>query len=98
MVQLITNVPQYENDIAEEIRLFLGAVEIRPEGADASDVMTIVLDADAFRATGTLNGVSDSCEVLPDGGDALERKRQQKRAVKRLAYALLQWPAGFRRP
>lgn len=90
MVQLITNVPQYENDIAEEIRLFLGAVEIRPEGADASDVMTIMLDADAFRATGTLNGVSDSCEVLPDGGDALERKRQQKRAVKRLAYALLQ--------
>ncbi len=90
MVQLVTNVPQYENDIAEEIRLFLGAVEIRPDAPDAQFCMTITLDEAHLFAGGTLNGQSAGFAVLPDGGDPLERKRQQKRAVKRVAYALLQ--------
>ena len=95
MVQLITNVPAYENDIAEEIRLFLGAVEVRPDSADedsnpATDVMTITLDEKTATASGTLGTASASFPVSPDGGDILERKRQQKRAVKRVAYALLQ--------
>ena len=90
MVRLITNTPQYENDIAEEIRLFWGAVEIRPDAENPEAVMTVTLDTDRQLAYGTLGGASASFEVLPDGGDALERKRQQKRAVKRVAYALLQ--------
>ena len=90
MVQLITNVPAYENDIAEEIRLFLGAVEITGDAEAAGDRMTILLDADRLFVRGTLNGFSAEFAVLPDGGDALERKRQQKRAVKRVAYALMQ--------
>ncbi len=90
MVQLITNVPQYENDIAEEIRLFLGAVEIRAEAEAPTDVMTVTLDAAAKTASGTLNGASARFPVQDDGGDVLERKRQEKRAVKRVAYALMQ--------
>ena len=95
MVQLITNVPAYENDIAEEIRLFLGAVEVRPDATDedgnpATDAMTITLDEETATASGTLGTASALFPVSPDGGDILERKRQQKRAVKRVAYALLQ--------
>ena len=90
MVQLITNVPQYENDIAEEIRLFLGAVEIRPDAGDDAEQMTITLDEQKLIASGTYCGAAASFEVLPDGGDPLECKRQQKRAVKRVAYALMQ--------
>lgn len=90
MVQLITNVPAYENDIAEEIRQFLGAVEIRSDAEAAEERMTVLLDEAALWASGTLNGFSAGFAVEPDGGDPLERKRQQKRAVKRVAYALLQ--------
>ena len=90
MVQLITNVTQYENDIAEEIRLFLGAVEICREDAGAEYRMQIMLDREMRTASGTLNGESASFPVFPDGGDALECKRQEKRAVKRTAYALMQ--------
>lgn len=90
MVQLITNVPQYENDIAEEIRLFWGAVEIRAEAEQPEAVMTVTLDERQGVASGTLGSAAACFDVLPDGGDPLERKRQQKRAVKRVAYALLQ--------
>ena len=79
MVQLITNVTQYENDIAEEIRLFLGAVEICREDAGAEYRMQILLDRETRTASGTLNGESASFPVFPDGGDALECKRQEKR-------------------
>ena len=89
MVQLITNVPQYENDIAEEIRLFLGAVEIRSDAADPDLVMTVSLQEEDLYASGTLGKATAGFAVLPDGGDLLERKRQQKRAVKRVAFALL---------
>lgn len=90
MVQLITNVPQYENDIAEEIRLFLGAVEIRPDVSEPEYRMEITLDTENGTAFGTLNGETASFQVFPDGGDRLEKKRQEKRAVKRTAYALMQ--------
>ena len=90
MVQLITNVPQYENDIAEEIRLFLGAVEIRPDVSESEYRMEITLDRESGTAYGTLNGNTASFPIFPDGGDILERKRQEKRAVKRTAYALMQ--------
>lgn len=98
MVQLITNVPQFENDIAEEIRLFLGAVEISRENAPGTDCMTILLDPDRRVASGTLREASAEFDVFPDGGDPLERKRQQKRAVKRVAYALMQQVYPARMP
>ena len=78
MVQLITNVPQYENDIAEEIRLFWGAVEIRAEAEQPEAVMTVTLDERQGVASGTLGSAAACFDVLPDGGDPLERKRQQK--------------------
>lgn len=88
MAGLITNVPQYENDIAEEIRMFLGPVELTGEDTDGQ-TMRILLDTDRMVASGTYLGKEASFEVLPDGGDPLEKKRQEKRAVKRVAYSLL---------
>ena len=81
MVQLITNVPAYENDIAEEIRLFLGAVEVRPDSADedsnpATDVMTITLDEKTATASGTLGTASAS---FPGWCRAEERSRLRRR-------------------
>ncbi len=92
MVQLITNAPQYANDIAEEIRLFLGLVEISPDAADAQLVLTVLLDEATRTARGTAmpNGVSAQVSFEADGGDVLERKRQEKRGVKRVTYALMQ--------
>lgn len=88
MAGLITNVPQYENDIAEEIRMFLGPVELTRDDTDGQ-TMRITLDTDRRVAWGTYLGKEVSFEVLPDGGDTLEKKRQEKRAVKRVAYSLL---------
>lgn len=88
MAGLITNVPQYENDIAEEIRMFLGPVELTGEDTDGL-AMRITLDTDRRVASGTYLGKEVSFDVLPDGGDPLEKKRQEKRAVKRVAYSLL---------
>ena len=90
MVQLITNIPQYENDIAEEVRMFLGPDSVTVSETDGADPLRIKLDAEQRLASGTYRGEEASFAVLEDGGDLLERKRQQKRAVKRVAYALMQ--------
>ena len=44
MVQLITNAPRFKNDIAEEIRLFLGMVDIEETGADPELICTVTLE------------------------------------------------------
>ncbi|MDO4564112.1 MAG: coproporphyrinogen dehydrogenase HemZ [Clostridia bacterium] len=90
MIRLITNTPQYFNDIAEEIRLFLGMAEIggaEVEGADTE--LRIELLAD--RAEGSLlpGGLKCSVPFTYDDGDAMDKKRQQKRAVKLIAYRLM---------
>ena len=93
MVQLITDAPQYTNDVAEEIRMFLGLVPITDTcGSDTELSLAVSLDPEKREAT---------ARVLPDGeeirmtyafdaSDPLDRKRQEKRALKRAVYALMQ--------
>ena len=93
MVCLKTDTPQYANDIAEEIRMFLGLVPITDtEEPDTELSLSFTLARDERTAT---------ARVLPDGEpitvgyafdetDPLDRKRQEKRALKRAAYALMQ--------
>lgn len=92
MVQLITNIPQYENDIAEEIRMFLGMVAIQSEAEAPEYRIEIRLDRERHAVIGTVlpHGATATCAVELCGTDELERKRVEKRAVKRVAYALLQ--------
>ncbi len=93
MVRLITNTPQYLNDIAEEIRMFLGLVDITPEPVeDAALTISVMLDPD--RCSAAAKRLPDGEPVIVayavDEADPLDRKRQEKRAEKRAVYALMQ--------
>lgn len=83
MVQLITNekADRFRNDIAEEIRLFLGMVEIEPEGEQPELVCTVTLEAHKAICRLSPMEIVGEAEVTAYSG-ALEEKRQQKRAVK----------------
>ena len=92
MVRLITNTPQYANDIAEEIRMFLGLVPITPEeGPETTLTISVTLDDAAKTATATSAGFDPvTVGYAVDERDPLDRKRQEKRAEKRAVYALMQ--------
>ncbi len=91
MVRLITNTPQYFNDIAEEIRMFLGLVSITPDETDetALSITATLHDADRT-ASAAAGGEPVTVSYTVDETDPLDRKRQEKRALKRAVYALMQ--------
>lgn len=93
MVVLHTNHPEYRNDIAEEIRLFLGLVDVVEEAeGDAQLVLTVTLSQSGEHYIARAAAVGGPvCEVfahLPQP-DALEQKRQEKRALKIAVFRLL---------
>lgn len=93
MVQLITDVPQYSNDIAEEIRMFLGLVPVtETQEPDTEIVLHVSLNPEKRLASARIS--TDDKPVLIsysfDPSDPLDRKRQEKRAIKRATYALMQ--------
>ena len=84
MVRLITNTPQYANDIAEEIRMFLGLVSITPEETPETTLTISAMLNDADRTASAAAGgdpITVSYTVVE--ADPLDRKRQEKRALKR---------------
>lgn len=92
IVALKTNRPEYRNDIAEEIRLFLGPAEIVEAAEGASYIFTVTLetrDDRFFARAAALNGPCATAETAVEGTDRLERKRQEKRALKIAAFRLL---------
>ena len=92
MVRLITNTPQYANDIAEEIRMFLGLVPVTAdETPETTLTVSAMLDEQAMTAAARLpEGEPITVEYSVDDSDPLDRKRQEKRALKRAVYALMQ--------
>lgn len=94
MVVLLTNRPEYANDIAEEIRLFLGFCDIRFESApDAA----LKVSADLFeREENTFVAVASAGAKnrhelrfrLPDDA-RLTRKKLEKRHMKLAVYHLM---------
>ncbi len=92
MVRLITDTPHYFNDIAEEIRMFLGLVSIAPdETPDTELTVSVTLDDAAQTATAASDGFEPvTVGYSVDANDPLDRKRQEKRAEKRAVYALMQ--------
>ena len=92
MVRLITNTSQYANDIAEEIRLFLGLVPVTPdETPETTLTVSAMLDDRAMTATASVpDGEHVTVSYTVDEADPLDRKRQEKRALKRAVYALMQ--------
>lgn len=88
MVQLSTNVSRFWNDIAEEIRLFLGLEDIE-ESCKAPDLALNVQLKDKQASCSALpSGIVSKVTVEPYKG-ALEQKRQEKRAVKLAVYQVL---------
>lgn len=83
MVRLCTNRPEYRNDIAEEIRLFLGLVDIsvfpEPEPEEPALILTVELveRGEQFIARAAVAGRQpvEVAAALPQP-TPLERKRQ----------------------
>ena len=93
MVCLKTNTPQYANDIAEEIRMFLGLVPVTDTETEDTDlVLSVTLsETDKTACARRLpDGEPVTVDYSVDETDPLDRKRQEKRALKRAVYALMQ--------
>ena len=107
-----TDWPQFANDMADVVRIFLGAVPWKTAplpgaGEDAGiPEETLVLthteapEAGGARLTVRAEGAYAGREEQswPRGGDALSEKRLHKRAVKLAVYALMKKATGVRPP
>ena len=96
MIAIQTNRTEYRNDIAEEIRLFLGLAEIalyeEIDPADAELVFQLQLDRndDRYRLLASAGGLQEQDMFdLPQDASALMRKKLEKRALKLACYHLL---------
>lgn len=97
MIVLLTNRPEYRNDIAEEIRLFFGQVELCDTGDGAApDALLIranlTLDTEKgmVHAEASAEGQrQEERQPLP-AQDRLTVKRMEKRVVKIAVFRLLQ--------
>ena len=95
-----TQLPQFQNDIADVVRLFYGegAAVTPQEPHDASLVHTHRLDGSQWCEAFTLTAGDERlsmdmrADAVTDGG--LEDKRQLKRLVKRCCYQLLKRYTG----
>ena len=103
---LVTQLPEFFNDICEVIRLFIAAPEIRmpgdPNEQEARDGRVIEHTHEEkdgiWRETFIYEGASRTGEMaVPDGG-ALEYKKQLKRLIKHTLYELLRDHLGIRPP
>lgn len=89
MVRLNTNVPAYENDVKEVIRMFLGLVEIEETMEQPTFSISVRLSEGKAIASEGERAHTVLLESV-DENDRWERKRVEKRAIKRAVYALMQ--------
>jgi len=89
MVQLITNAKGFYNDMTEEVRLFLGQTAILPYAPEAELRLFVILGGGEARCLAMPQHIERIVSVQP-GADALDRKRQQKRALKLCVYQVMQ--------
>ncbi len=110
MVTLSTNCPQYENDIAEVLRLFTDAAELGPLREPMRDG-DVFVSANLEEENNAWAGVALCARIqagerreasyryvsLSYGETALEQKRYQKRAVKIAAFRAMRavFPEAF---
>lgn len=96
MIAISTNRTEYRNDIAEEIRLFLGLSEIvlleeiDSNSAEIVFYLTLIQDGPPYTARAKANDLEQT-EVfdLDESATALEKKKLEKRALKLACYHLL---------
>ena len=96
MIAISTNRTEYRNDIAEEIRLFLGLSEIvlleeiDPASAELIFDLQLVQNGYHYTAFAIVNDLEQKEEfTLSENASALEKKKLEKRALKLACYHLL---------
>ena len=89
MVQLITNAKGFFNDMTEEVRLFLGQTDILPYAPEAELRLYAVLYRGEAKCLAMPQHV-EKIVTVQAGADALDVKRQQKRALKLCVYQVMQ--------
>jgi len=96
MIAISTNRTEYRNDIAEEIRLFLGLSEIGlleeidPYSVDLVFHLQMDSQGGEYSVCGEAGAFQDSETFsLPNGANALVIKKLEKRAIKLVTYRLL---------
>ncbi|MEZ4508537.1 MAG: coproporphyrinogen dehydrogenase HemZ [Eubacteriales bacterium] len=96
MIAISTNRTEYRNDIAEEIRLFLGLSEIvlleetEPSSAELIFDLQLVQNGLHYTAFAKANDLEQTEEFdLSENATALEKKKLEKRALKLACYHLL---------
>ena len=89
MVQLITNAKGFFNDMTEEVRLFLGQTDILSYAPEAELKLYVILYHGEARCLAMPRHVEKIVPVQA-GLDALDVKRQQKRALKLCVYQVMQ--------
>ena len=96
MIAISTNRTEYRNDIAEEIRLFLGLSEIvlleeiEPASAELTFDLQLVQHGLHYTAFAKANDLEQTEEFdLDENATALEKKKLEKRALKLACYHLL---------
>ncbi|PKM40599.1 MAG: coproporphyrinogen dehydrogenase HemZ [Firmicutes bacterium HGW-Firmicutes-9] len=96
MIAISTNRTEYRNDIAEEIRLFLGMSEIvlleeiDPASAEIVFYLTLVQEGLLYTAHAKANDLEQTETFeLAENATALEKKKLEKRALKLACYHLL---------
>ena len=96
MIAISTNRTEYRNDIAEEIRLFLGLAEIalleetKPDSAELIFEVWLTQDGARYTAAACAGGYAETSSFdLPENASALTRKKLEKRALKLACYRLL---------
>ena len=96
MIAISTNRTEYRNDIAEEIRLFLGLSEIvlleeiDPASSELIFDLQLVQNGYHYTASAKVNDLEQREEfTLSENASALEKKKLEKRALKLACYHLL---------
>ena len=96
MIAISTNRTEYRNDIAEEIRLFLGLAEIvlleeiDPASAELIFDLQLVQDGYHYAAFAKVTNLEQKEEfTLSEDASPLEKKKLEKRALKLACYHLL---------
>lgn len=98
IVSLFTPTPQFANDLADVVRIFLGNIDFRLQAPEA-DLRIVHQETEEnglrrcqITASGVYSGAEQS--ALPINADPLLDKRYRKRQMKQALYAILKRALG----
>ena len=97
MIRLNTNLPEFFGDIAEVVRLFLGAVDISPDEGDQIITHVHSEENDVWTERFSMDGITQEHTSDAVHGGLVE-KRMLKRAVKTCCFLMMKEKTGMTPP